>query len=301
MKYIEMQIDTKIENRDKILGILYDENLFEVEEIYRDLKDELKQNERDWDFFEGENLSVEKDQLIFRVYPENKNHGEKLKKLLEDENLGSCKILEKDDLDWKNAWKAYYKPLEIGKNLAIVPAWEEYENKENRKIIKIEPGMAFGTGTHESTSLCLLMLEKYLRPKDTVFDIGCGSGILAIAAIKLGAKSALLVDIDEKCIRASEENAILNQVEDIVSIKKGNLLDTVRGKCDIIISNIIAEIIVDEIKDLKNHLEKGGIFITSGIIKEKKNLVIDSLKNSGFDILESQGKNGWLVIVAKYV
>lgn len=211
--------------------------------------------------------------------------------------MGQARIEEKDDEDWANNWKKYYKPLEIGESLAIVPEWEEY--KSDRKIIKINPGMAFGTGTHESTYMCLELLEKYVSEGDEIFDIGCGSGILAIAALKLGAKRALAIDIDDKCIDASHENAKLNDVEDKMEIKKGNLLDVVKGRADLIVSNIIAEIIVDEIKNLKNHMDPGGIFITSGIIKERRQMVIDALRENNFEIIDEIEKNNWLAIVGK--
>jgi len=143
------------------------------------------------------------------------------------------------------------------------------------------------------------LLEKYVRDGDEIFDIGCGSGILAIASLKLGAKKALAIDIDEKCIDASFENAKLNNLEDKIEIKKGNLLDVVKGRADLIVSNIIAEIIVDEIKNLKNHMDSGGIFITSGIIKERRQMVIDVLAENGFDIIDELEKNNWVAIVGK--
>ena len=221
-----------------------------------------------------------------------------LKAELNENNLGQCLIEEKDDEDWANNWKKYYKPLEIGEKLAIVPEWEAYDNNE-RIVIKINPGMAFGTGTHESTYMCLELLERYVKKDDEIFDIGCGSGILAIAGIKLGAKRALAVDIDDKCIDASHENAGLNNLEDKMEIKKGNLLDVVKGRADLIVSNIIAEIIVDEIKNLKNHMDEGGIFITSGIIKERRQMVIDALEENGFEIIDELEKNNWVAIVGR--
>ena len=145
--------------------------------------------------------------------------------------------------------------------------------------------------------MCLNLLEKYVKKDDDIFDIGCGSGILAIAGLKLGAKKALLVDIDEKCIDASHENAGLNGLEDKMEIKKGNLLDVVKGRADLIVSNIIAEIIVDEIKNLKNHMDKGGTFITSGIIKERRQMVIHALEENGFEIIDELEKNNWVAIV----
>ena len=297
MKYIEMTINTSKDKKDIIEGILFDYGIYTSEEVSSHLVEELDQDEKDWDFIDYPLLNSDKEIFAIKVYPENLEDAEKIKAELEEKSLGQARIEEKDDEDWANNWKKYYKPLEIGESLAIVPEWEEYES--NRKIIKINPGMAFGTGTHESTYMCLELLEKCVNEDDEIFDIGCGSGILAIAALKLGAKRALAIDIDDKCIDASHENAKLNDVEDKMEIKKGNLLDVVKGRADLIVSNIIAEIIVDEIKNLKNHMDPGGIFITSGIIKERRQMVIDALRENNFEIIDEIEKNNWLAIVGK--
>ena len=296
MKYIEMTINTSKDKKDIIEGILFDYGIYTTEEISSDIVDELDQDEKDWDFIDYPLLNSKEGVFALRVYPENMEDANNLKAELNEKNLGQCLIEEKDDEDWANNWKKYYKPLEIGEKLAIVPEWEAYDN-DKRIVIKINPGMAFGTGTHESTYMCLELLERYVKKDDEIFDIGCGSGILAIAGIKLGAKRALAVDIDDKCIDASHENADLNNLEDKMEIKKGNLLDVVKGRADLIASNIIAEIIVDEIKNLKNHMDKGGIFITSGIIKERRQMVIDALKENGFEIIDELEKNNWVAIV----
>lgn len=298
MKYIEMTINTSKDKKDIIEGILFDYGIYTTEEISSDIVDELDQDEKDWDFIDYPLLNSSEDIFALRVYPENMEDANNLKAELSEKKLGQCLLEEKDDEDWANNWKKYYKPLEIGEKLAIVPEWEDYDN-DNRVVIKINPGMAFGTGTHESTYMCLELLDRYVNKDDDIFDIGCGSGILAIAGLKLGAKKALLVDIDEKCINASHENAGLNDLEDKMEIKKGNLLDVVKGRADLIVSNIIAEIIVDEIKNLKNHMEKGGIFITSGIIKERRQMVIHALEENGFEIIDELEKNNWVAIVGR--
>ena len=298
MKYIEMTINTSKDKKDIIEGILFDYGIYTTEEISSDIVEELDQDEKDWDFIDYPLLNSSEDVFAIRVYPENMEDANNLKTELSEKKLGQCLLEEKDDEDWANNWKKYYKPLEIGEKLAIVPEWEDYDN-DNRVVIKINPGMAFGTGTHESTYMCLELLERYVNKDDNIFDIGCGSGILAIAGLKLGAKKALLVDIDEKCIDASHENAGLNGLEDKMEIKKGNLLDVVKGRADLIVSNIIAEIIVDEIKNLKNHMEKGGIFITSGIIKERRQMVIHALEENGFEIIDELEKNNWVAIVGR--
>ena len=298
MKYIEMTINTSKDKKDIIEGILFDYGIYTTEEISSDIVDELDQDEKDWDFIDYPLLNSKEGVFALRVYPENMEDANNLKADLNEKNLGQCLIEEKDDEDWANNWKKYYKPLEIGEKLAIVPEWEAYDN-DKRVVIKINPGMAFGTGTHESTYMCLELLERYVKKDDEIFDIGCGSGILAIAGLKLGAKRALAVDIDDKCIDASHENADLNNLEDKMDIKKGNLLDVVKGRADLIVSNIIAEIIVDEIKNLKNHMDKGGIFITSGIIKERRQMVIDALEENGFKIIDELEKNNWVAIVGR--
>ena len=298
MKYIEMTINTSKDKKDIIEGILFDYGIYTTEEISSDIVDELDQDEKDWDFIDYPLLNSKEGVFALRVYPENMEDANNLKAELSEKKLGQCLVEEKDDEDWANNWKKYYKPLEIGEKLAIVPEWEDYDN-DNRVVIKINPGMAFGTGTHESTYMCLELLERYVNKDDDIFDIGCGSGILAIAGLKLGAKKALLVDIDEKCIDASHENAGLNDLEDKMEIKKGNLLDVVKGRADLIVSNIIAEIIVDEIKNLKNHMDKGGIFITSGIIKERRQMVIHALEENGFEIIDELEKNNWVAIVGR--
>ena len=298
MKYIEMTINTSKDKKDIIEGILFDYGIYTTEEISSDIVDELDQDEKDWDFIDYPLLNSKEGVFALRVYPENMEDANNLQVELNEKNLGQCLIEEKDDEDWANNWKKYYKPLEIGEKLAIVPEWEAYDN-DKRIVIKINPGMAFGTGTHESTYMCLELLERYVKKDDEIFDIGCGSGILAIAALKLGAKRALAVDIDDKCIDASHENADLNNLEDKMDIKKGNLLDVVKGRADLIVSNIIAEIIVDEIKNLKNHMDKGGIFITSGIIKERRQMVIDALEENGFKIIDELEKNNWVAIVGR--
>lgn len=298
MKYIEMTINTSKDKKDIIEGILFDYGIYTTEEISSDIVEELDQDEKDWDFIDYPLLNSSEDVFAIRVYPENMEDANNLKAELSEKKLGQCLVEEKDDEDWANNWKKYYKPLEIGERLAIVPEWEDYDEKD-RVIIKINPGMAFGTGTHESTYMCLELLEKYVNKDDEIFDIGCGSGILAIAGLKLGAKKALAVDIDDKCIDASHENAGLNKLEDKMEIKKGNLLDVVKGRADLIVSNIIAEIIVDEIKNLKNHMDKGGIFITSGIIKERRQMVIGALEENGFEIIDELDKNNWVAIVGR--
>ncbi|WP_138159290.1 50S ribosomal protein L11 methyltransferase [Peptoniphilus catoniae] len=301
MKYIDFSIKSKIENRENILNILYSMDIYVFEEYGEHILQELNQDEKSWDFIDKDVFKLDPNELIIKVYfsPEEKDKYLELERVLKEKGFTDLLIREEDDVDWSNNWKKYYHTLEIGKKIAIKPCWEVYENKDNRVIVEIDPGMAFGTGSHETTYLCLEALEKYIEPQDKVFDIGCGSGILAIAAIKLGAESALCVDIDENCIKASKNNAKLNKVDDRITIYKGNLLDKVEGKADVIISNIIAEIIAEMIPKLNSHLNKGGRFILSGIIHDKIGLIKSALEREGLELVEIKEKNEWVRIIGR--
>lgn len=298
MKYIELNIETKDELREDVLNIFYDNEIFIFEEEGKEIIDELDKTEKDWDFVDERILNLEPGMRTFKVYFQEveKNTVDKL--IDELQGFGEIKINVTDDEDWANNWKKYYEPVEVGKDIVIIPSWLEYNGTHNTKIF-IEPGMAFGTGTHETTFMCLEALEEYVKKDDVVFDIGCGSGILGVSAIKLGGKHVVAVDIDPKCTQVSEENAILNEVNDKMEIHTANLLDVVEGKADIIVSNIIAEIITEMVPSLKLHLEDDGIFISSGIIVEKILMVENALIENGFEIIEKREKNGWALVVGK--
>jgi ribosomal protein L11 methyltransferase len=199
--------------------------------------------------------------------------------------------------DWANNWKKYYKPTKIGDKIVIKPIWEEYEAESDDIIVELDPGMAFGTGTHETTRMCVIALEKYITPNTVVIDIGTGSGILAITAAKLEAKHVVGVDLDPVAVDSAKENVAFNKLSNI-DILEGNLLDVVDGKADIVVANIIAEIIMVLIEDVKKALLPGGYFISSGIIRERREAVEEKLINSGFKIKEVNVDGEWVCIVA---
>lgn len=205
-----------------------------------------------------------------------------------------------DEEEWSTAWKKYYKPVQVSERITIKPTWEEYEpTLADELIIELDPGMAFGTGTHGTTKLCLQQLEKYIQPNDHVLDVGCGSGVLSIAALKLGANHVDAYDLDEIAVKSTLENAQLNNIAGSLTVKKNNLLETVNQKADIIVSNILAEVIVLFVKDAWANLREGGLFLTSGIIEKKKQLVLDELKLVGFTIIEEKELDGWISITAQ--
>jgi len=204
-----------------------------------------------------------------------------------------------DDSAWKDKWKEYFKPFRVSDRIVIKPTWEEYDAKDGDLILEIDPGMAFGTGTHETTSMCIEMIEKYLKPGDSVLDAGCGSGILSIAAALLGAQKVLGVDIDETAVEVARENIEKNGVADVADARYGDLTRGVDFRGDLVVANLMAELICLLSPDVPAHLSDGGIFISSGILTEKEEMVTADLKKAGFGIKEINRKGEWCCIVAE--
>lgn len=204
---------------------------------------------------------------------------------------------EVDDEDWATAWKKYYKPVRISERVVIKPTWESYSANQEDVVIELDPGMAFGTGTHETTKMCVQLLDKYLKAGDTVLDLGCGTGILAITAAKLGARSVVAVDIDDVAVRVTKENCSLNNTGDVVKAFSGVLKDLKKEKSDIVVANIIANVIIDIAELVPYYIRKGGLFITSGIIRERKQEVIEAYSQKGFSCIETLEMGEWVAMV----
>lgn len=204
-----------------------------------------------------------------------------------------------DDEDWSTAWKKHYKPFYISDKVVIKPSWEEYESKPGETIIELDPGMAFGTGTHETTRLCAELIEEYVKEGDIALDVGCGSGILAIIAAKLGARHVIAVDIDEVAARVANENCIINDVSDRISVIKGVLSDIEPQKADIVVANIIADVVIELSGQVPLYLKEGGILLTSGIIRERKEDVIKAYIDKGLDYIKMLEMGEWVAIVFK--
>ena len=196
------------------------------------------------------------------------------------------------------SWKKYFDPLPVGKKLLIRPVWRDDFDPDGRTVLNLDPGLAFGTGAHETTRLCLETLEKYVFPGCTMLDVGCGSGILSVAALLLGAKSALGIDIDEMAVKASLDNARLNSVEDRYTAVKGNLADKADGCYDIITANIVADAIIALSPDIISHMNSSSIYIMSGIIDSRLDDVISALPDA-LEITEQYEEKGWLCLAAK--
>ena len=225
---------------------------------------------------------------------------DELEQLGKNINIGEFFKIETttiQDSDWENSWKDYFDILNIGEKFIIVPTWREYENEEDKYVINIDPGMAFGTGGHETTSLCIKNLEKYVKPHDNIIDVGCGSGILSIAASYLTDGNLKAVDLDKLAVDVSRENFALNNLENRIEVEEASLLTKETKKYDVIVANILAHIIELMLEDAYKLLEDGGYFITSGIIKDKKDELLEKMLERGFKLVEETSDNEWYSFV----
>lgn len=271
-------------------------------EDYRELEQDVL-NIAHIDLIEKELLEKSKEEVIVHLYLAPDESPAEIIALLQDrlsreEVPYTLETSGVEQEDWENSWKQYYHAMTIGKRLAVVPSWETYET--DRTVITLDPGMAFGTGTHETTALCLETLDECITGKERVLDIGTGSGILAIAALKLGAGSAQGVDIDPMCVRTAGENARLNQVTENFEVLIGDLSDKASGQYDIICANIVANAIKALVPEVPALLKENGIFMASGIIDTRKDEVINAVEQTGLVVNTVKEKNGWVCLVCSH-
>lgn len=213
--------------------------------------------------------------------------------------FGNTRFRKVSEQDWANEWKQYFHVTHVGKSLVIKPSWEEYEAKEGEHVIEIDPGMAFGTGTHHTTNMMMERLEKVITPDSTVFDVGTGSGILAIAAAMLGAKSVKAVDIDAVAVRVAKENVADNGLSEQIEVREGDLLHGTEGKADVIIANIIADIVIMLLQDIPQKLNDDGVLLASGIIEERMLDVEAAAQAQGLYVDPVDHRGGWVVMQMK--
>ncbi|MDD3336509.1 MAG: 50S ribosomal protein L11 methyltransferase [Eubacteriales bacterium] len=200
------------------------------------------------------------------------------------------------DEDWAENWKKYYKPFRIGSHLVVKPTWEAYSAREGDLVIELDPGMAFGTGTHETTNMCMQLLEKHLTDGVRVMDVGTGSGILAIAAAKLGAKDILAIDIDPDAVKVAKENVTLNRVGEQVRVVVGDLVKSEAMPCELAVANIVADAICMLAGPMTRHLLHNGLLICSGIIREREQDVLDATKAAGYTVVDRIEKGEWVAL-----
>lgn len=300
---IIITVDTKdIETASNIANMVVPYGIY-IED-YSDLENEVMEIAH-IDLIEEELLKADRTKGFIHVYVNPHENPMEAVSFIE-ERLSSEDIpytFEVDDCateDWVNNWKQYFHPMPIGEKLLIRPTWEDEYDADGRTVLHIEPGLAFGTGSHPTTKLCLETLEKYIDNKSTVLDIGCGSGILSIASLLLGAKSAFGVDIDSLAVKTALANAEENGFDESrFQVVQGNLSDKVTGKYSVVVANIVADIIMEFNKDVGKYLEDDGVYITGGIIETREDEVLYSFAQNHFEVVERFEEKGWLVFVLK--
>lgn len=275
--------------------------------IYIEDYSDLEQNAWDIahiDLIDEELIAKDRGKSIIHIYiSECDNAAEALEFL--KERLTAEKIpfesgaVGVDDSDWNENWKKYFHTIEIGNKLAVVPSWEKYDNPDNRTVLSIDPGAAFGTGTHATTSLCLGILDGAVSKGMKVLDIGCGSGILAIASVLLGADYSVGVDIDAQSVKTARENAQINGLSDKTEFFVGDLADKVSGKYNIVCANIVADVIIRLLPDVAQFMEEDGILIISGIIDIRKDDVLNQVEKNGFTVHTEAYRDNWCAFVLK--
>lgn len=306
MKWIEVVLEVPREMEELVVDKLYEYEIdgvnIEDEKLIFDMHD----SGTGWEIID---LPEEKpgDSIRLKVFFNSDDYNDFIKvELLEyiEKTNGAIQIIKEeilDNMDWANEWKKYFKVLKLGESIVIKPSWEEYSEVDGEIVIDIDPGMAFGTGTHASTAMCLKILEKQNVDGQDILDIGSGSGILSIAAAKLGAKSVTAIDIDPVCVKTTKENADLNNCSDVINAIEADLTEGLDGQYDYALINIIAEVIVHLLDYLHVNLKSGSKLILSGIIEENTDKVTDKLNEMGYRVLELNRESGWTSILAEYI
>ena len=299
-KWVQIKVTVKTEQLDGLIAIMsMISNGLQIED-YSDIEDRILDGVYG-DLIDESVLNADRTIASVSVYvPDDKPMADYT--MFIEQRLGAEKIDGRIELislceeDWADSWKQYYKPIEIGNRLVVVPMWEKYDAKPEQVIVKMDPGMAFGTGTHETTRLCATLLEKHITKDSKMLDVGCGSGILAICASKLGAKECYAYDIDPVAVKVACENVKDNDCTNIECGVSDLLKGVKAGKYDVITANIVADIIIRLLPDIAQFMHKDTVLVISGIIDERCEDVYKSIKENRFTITEEIHENGWCAI-----
>ncbi len=321
MEWIECKAEVERECVEIVSAVLIESGVggFQVEDD-RELQEFLSDKDRNWDYAEDALYDQNREEVVFTFYVSNNDYGLELLSAVRSNLLFASqqnldvdiskvdfKTVNVDEDTWLNEWKKYYKPFKIGERVIIRPSWEEYTAQGNEVVFNIEPGHVFGTGQHDSTRLCIEQLEKHVKEKDLVLDLGCGSGILSIIALLLGADFAYACDIDANAKGVAYENAALNNIDVATyKVEAGNILEDEAlineintRKYDVVVANIVADVIIGISDFSANALKDGGVFITSGIINERVDDVTEAIGEAGLTVVDTIHSNGWACIVAR--
>ena len=311
MEWLELKIDTSPSGLDAVTELLEQQGVTGVMiDDEADFKEFLEHNRQYWDYVDEALLQektgvsrvtfyLERNEAALDVIAQVRMAMSDLKKARPECGPLLLTIDNVADADWENNWKKFYKPMEIGERLLVVPQWEEARDDGRVKLV-LNPGLTFGTGSHATTRLCLQALDKYIRGGEKILDLGCGSGILSIAALVLGAKEAFACDIDEKCVDVAYENAALNGVgRDRYTVRWGDVLTDKAlqaefgGGYDMVVANIVADVIMGLSDKVRPFLKEGGLFLCSGIIDDRAEEVFTKLRADGWTVIEQHDSEGW--------
>ncbi|MCI8403440.1 MAG: 50S ribosomal protein L11 methyltransferase [Clostridia bacterium] len=321
MNWIKVSIFTTSEGIEPVSGRLYQLGIAGLEiEDEQDFKDFLENNSQYWDYVDDELIKRMAGETKVRTYVSDDTAGrelliaikstiDELKSLDENDEFGRLEI-EADNMteeDWSNNWRQYFHPMEIGEKVMIKPEWEELTEPTERIVFNIEPGMSFGTGSHYTTQLCIEALERYIKPGVRMLDLGCGSGILSIISLLLGADEAVAVDIDPNAVDTAYQNAERNGVDrSRYKVLAGNVVtdydiqrEISKNKYEVVAANIVADVIIGLAPKAKEYMTADGVFITSGIIDDRVDDVKSALVDSGFEIISVNQRKDWVSIICK--
>lgn len=294
MKYKEIKIYTDVTKLDSLVELLASNDIIDI--IINDPRDAEYFNEKksyEWDYVSPDVLDNLNSGAYVSIY---RDLDFVIPLYLHEFEISSAIV---DDQDWLHKWEEYFIPAKVTEDIVVKPLWRDYSAAPGETVIEIDPGMAFGTGTHPTTSMCIRLLEKYVKPEDKVLDVGCGTGILSIAAAKLGSKDILAVDLDPEAVASTKRNAELNHCEEVMDIRIGDLTKGLDYKADVVVANLMADLVIMLSKDVAKHCKENAMYITSGILDEKEEIVSKSIIDAGFEIIEVLHEKEWCAIAAK--
>ncbi len=321
MDWIKVTIYTSAEGIEGVTGRLYQLGITGLEiEDEQDFLEFLENNKQYWDYVDEDLMKQKHTETKVSCYVSNDMNGNELLIAIRD-SMKEMKDLDDDDSygrleveientsteDWANNWKKYFHPMEVGEKILIKPEWEELTEPTDRLVFNINPGMSFGTGSHYTTQLCIEALEKYIKPGIKMLDLGCGSGILSILSLMLGAKEAVAVDIDPNAVDTAYENAQMNNIgREHYKVLSGNVVtdkeiqDIIsQDKYEVVAANIVADVIIGLAPKAREYMKEGGVFITSGIIEGRQDEVKEALEENGFEIVDIRNRKDWYSIICK--
>lgn len=321
MDWIKVSIFTTSKGIEPVSGRLYQLGIAGIEiEDEQDFNDFLQENKQYWDYVDEELVEKMKGETKVKTYVSDDTEGRELLlaikstlselKALDDNNEFGRLEIEIDSMteqDWANNWRQYFHTMEIGEKVMIKPEWEELKEPTDRVVFNIEPGMSFGTGSHYTTQLCIEALEKYIKPDVNMLDLGCGSGILSIISLLLGAEKAVAVDIDPNAVDTAYQNADRNNIDrSKYTVLSGNVVtdtdiqtEISKNKYDVVAANIVADVIIALAPKAKEYMSDDGVFITSGIITDRADDVKETLEENGFEIITVNQRKDWVSMVCR--